>query len=143
MVGYVARVETVIDASRPHVWSILTTSGSHPEIMFGALIESDWKVGSPITWSGEWNGSSFEDHGEVVEFDDPERLVVTHFSPMSGEPDVPENYHRVSYVLSEEPSGTLVVLEQDNNPDTEAAEHSAQNWKAMLEGLKTVAERDA
>src|SRR3712207_7239681 len=49
-----------------------------------------WRPGSPITWSGEWQGHAFEDKGEVLEVEPPHRLVVTHFSPMSGQQDVPE-----------------------------------------------------
>jgi hypothetical protein len=76
----------------------------------------------------------------VLEVDPPHRLVVTHFSPMSGQLDVPENYHRLMYELSPVDGGTKVVLEQDNNPSAESAEHSAANWRTMLNGLKQVAE---
>ena len=72
--------------------------------------------------------------------DRPHRLVVTHFSPMSGQPDVPESYHRLDYRLEAAEGGTRVTLDQDNNPTAEAAEHSAANWRTMLDGLKAVAE---
>jgi hypothetical protein len=66
---------------------------------------------------------------------------MTHFSPMSGQPDVPENYHTIHLELDEQDGGTHVTLDQDNNPTREAAEHSRANWAQMLEGVKAVAER--
>jgi uncharacterized protein YndB with AHSA1/START domain len=141
MTGLLATAEIDIEATRETVWSLLTSTGSHPEIMFGAEVVSDWNVGDDIRWRGEWNGSTFEDKGKVLEFEPPRRLVVTHFSPMSGQPDAPENYHELVYTLTETPKGTHLELSQDNNPDQNAAQHSSDNWRAMLEGVKAVAER--
>ncbi|OJV58778.1 MAG: ATPase [Cellulomonas sp. 73-145] len=137
---HVARAEVLIGAPAERVWDVLTSPEPRPEIMFGARTVSDWQPGHPITWSGQWEGHPFEDKGEVLEVERPRRLVVTHFSPMSGQPDVPESYHRLQYVLEPVDGGTRVVLEQDNNPTAESAEHSAANWRAMLDGLKTVSE---
>jgi Activator of Hsp90 ATPase homolog 1-like protein len=61
---------------------------------------------------------------------------VTHFSPLSGQEDVPENYHTVSYDLRERDGVTHVMLRQDNNATAEEAEHSAKNWEMMLDGLR-------
>ena len=146
MGNYVARAEIDVRAPRRAVWRLLTSNGSHPEILFGAEIVSDWRLGSRIVWRGEWQGRTFEDHGRIIELEDreePWRIAVTHFSPLSGEEDVPENYHTVRYELDETRAGTHITLDQDNNPTREAAEHSRQNWAAMLEGVKQVAEREA
>lgn len=141
MTDRVARAETEIDAAPERVWALLTQRGPDPDIMFGSEVVSDWRAGSPIRWRGEWEGRRFEDKGEVIEIDPPRRLVVTHFSPMSGDEDVPENYHRVTYTLERAGSATRVALEQDGNKTDSAAEHSAANWQGMLDGLKRAAER--
>ena len=52
--------------------------------MFGAELETDWAEGSPITWSGEWEGKPYQDKGKVLEVDPGRRLVHTHFSALSG-----------------------------------------------------------
>lgn len=137
---YVAHAEVTIAAPPERVWDVLTSSEARPELMFGARTVTDWQPGHPITWSGEWEGHAFEDKGEVVVVEPPRRLVVTHFSPMSGQPDLPESYHRLEYVLEPVDDGTRVVLEQANNPTAGSAEHNAVNWRGMLDGLKTVAE---
>ena len=77
----------------------------------------------------------------MLEVEEPRRLVVTHFSPMTGQPDVPENYHTLRYELLAVDGGTRIELDQDNNPTAEAAEHSAENWRDMLDGMRTVVER--
>ncbi|WP_019136438.1 SRPBCC domain-containing protein [Cellulomonas massiliensis] len=141
MAGLVARAQRRVAASPERVWEVLTSPDPHPEILLGARTVSDWRVGGPVRWVGEWQGRPFEDQGEVVEVDRPRRLVVTHYSPMSGAPDVPESYHRLTYELSPDGDGTLVSLEQDNNPDEEAVAHSARTWEGMLDGVATVAER--
>lgn len=143
MGSYVARAEVDVRAPRSTVWRVLTSNGAHPEIMFGAEVESDWRIGSRIVWRGEWNGKTFEDHGRVIELQEPSRIVLTHFSPLSGLDDAPENYHSLRFELDETPIGTHVTLDQDNNPTAEAAEHSRENWTTMLAGVKTVAERAA
>ncbi len=137
---HVARAQVLIGAPPERIWDVLTSGEPRPEIMFGARTLTDWEPGHPITWSGQWEGHAFEDKGEVVVVERPRRLVVTHFSPMSGHQDVPENYHRLEYVLEPVDGGTRVVLEQDNNPTPESAEHSAKNWQTMLSGLKKVTE---
>lgn len=146
MGNYVARAEIDVAAPRRAVWRVLTSNGARPEILFGAEIVSDWRLGSQIAWRGEWQGKRFEDHGRVIELEDqrePWRIVLTHFSPLSGLPDEPENYHTLRFELDEIRGGTRVTLDQDNNPTREAAEHSQANWAQMLEGVKTVAERQA
>ena len=73
--------------------------------MVGSRVTSTYVVGDPITFDGEWEGKPFQDHGEIVEVDRPRLLRYTHYSPLSGQPDVPENYHHLTFTLEE--SGRL------------------------------------
>jgi uncharacterized protein YndB with AHSA1/START domain len=139
---HIARAECEVAAPPERVWEALTTPALIREYMFGSEVESDWEVGSPITWKGEYEGRAYEDKGEVLTVDPPRCLEVTHFSPMTGQEDKPENYHRVRYDLEAVPDGTTVRLSQDNNGSAEEAEHSGKNWQMMLDGLKRVAEAD-
>jgi uncharacterized protein YndB with AHSA1/START domain len=129
-----------IDAPAESVWFALTDLPTFSQVMFGSEVVTSWEIGSPILFRGEWEGKPFEDKGEVLESDKPSVLRTTHFSPMSGEPDVPENYHEVAYRLEPIPTGTRVTLTQDNNPTEEAARHSNENWAMALKNLKAEAE---
>jgi uncharacterized protein YndB with AHSA1/START domain len=142
MSTYVATAECEIDASPEEVWRALTSPATIREFMFGSEVRTDWKPGSPITWSGEFEGKSYEDKGEIVTVEPGRTLEVTHFSPLSGQEDKPENYHRVRYELQPVDGGrTRVGLTQDNSGSAEEAEHSGATWQAMLEGLKKVVEQ--
>ena len=136
----IAKASTTIDAPPARVWDALTHPASIRQYMFGTNVESDWKPRSAITWTGEWQGKTYEDKGVIQRIERPRLLRYTHFSPLAGLPDEPENYHTVTIELSDEGGGTAVTLSQDNNPTDEAREHSEKNWRMMLEGLKKFVE---
>ncbi len=137
---FVATREIVIDAPPGKIWRALTEPALAKQVMFGSDVISDWQEGSPITYRGEWQGRPFEDKGEILEVKPERHLKMTYFSPTSGKPDKPENYHIVDYVLRAEGEKTRVVVSQSNNPSEDAAKHSADNWAMMLKNLKSVAE---
>ena len=140
MADHVATAETEIAASPRQVWRALTDPDEIKKYMFGSQVVTDWRPGSSIVWKGEHEGKKYEDKGEILEFEPERRLKVTHFSPLSGQEDAPENYHTLLYELEGSGTTTRVALSQDNNPDEEAAEHSRANWEKMLSGLKQVVE---
>jgi uncharacterized protein YndB with AHSA1/START domain len=140
MAGYVATAQIEIGASPDRVWSALTDPEQIEKYMFGSRVETDWKPGSPIVWKGEYEGKRYEDKGEIVEIEPKRRLKMTHFSPLSGQEDAPENYHTLLYELEEQGGRTRVSLSQDGNASEEAAEHSKANWQQMLAELKNVIE---
>ncbi len=136
----IARSSITIAAPAQKVWDALVTPSTIKQYMFGTTVISDWKEGSPIVWKGEWQGRKYEDKGVIRQLAPGRALQYTHFSPMSGQPDRPENYHTVTIQLSGEGHQTRVSLTQDNNPTEEARSHSEKNWGTMLEGLKRVLE---
>jgi uncharacterized protein YndB with AHSA1/START domain len=141
MTGFVATAEVDISASPQRVWKALVDPEQIERYFFGSHVESDFRPGSSIVWKGEYDGTAYEDRGEVVEVWPARRLRLTHFSPLSGQEDVPENYHELVYVLEPQGTRTHLTLTQDNNGSPAEAEHSAENWKSMLIGLKDLVER--
>ena len=96
-----AQVSVVVDASGQQVWDALTNPELIREYFFGTTVTTDWKVGSPITFAGEWKGRPYADKGEILVFRPNEELSYSHWSPMSGTDDVPESYHVVDIALAE------------------------------------------
>ena len=136
----IAKAETTIDTSADKVWSALIDPEMIRKYMFGTHVHSEWKEGARITWKGEWEGKQYEDKGKILIMEPKKKLQYSHFSPLSGVADVPENYHIVTIDLKEEDGQTSVSLTQDNNTDEKAKEHSEKNWKMMLASLKKLLE---
>ena len=136
----VATSAITINAAKSRVWDALTDSAAAKQYMFGADVRSDWKVGSPITWSGQYNGKAYQDKGEVLQADPGRSLQFSHFSAQSGQTDRPENYHIVTIELAGAGDRTEVTLRQNNNATEEARKHSEQNWNVMLQSLKKFVE---
>ena len=137
---FTAKATTTIHAPVSKVWQALINPEIIKQYLFNTDVISDWKVGSPIIYRGEWQGKPFEDRGKILQIE-PERLLMsTHWSPLSGVPDTPENYHTVAYTLSGKGDSTEVTLTQDNNASEEERMDSEENWKTMLAGMKKLLE---
>ena len=140
--GFEAIAAVTIKAPRAHVWDALTNPAKVKQYMHGTNLSSDWKVGSPIIWKGEWNGKSYQDKGKILEIEAPKLVKYTHWSSMGGSRDKPENYHTVKCVLVEKGGKTILTLTQDDNPTQEEADSmAANNWGPMLQGIKETAEK--
>jgi uncharacterized protein YndB with AHSA1/START domain len=137
---FVAKASINIQAPASKVWEALTRPDLIKQYLFGTQVVTDWQVGSPITYQGVWQGKPYEDKGKVLQVEPGKRLVSTFWSSLSGEPDLPENYKTVRYELSPAGDGTKLTIIQDNNDSQEEAEHSEQNWKMVLEGIKKLLE---
>jgi uncharacterized protein YndB with AHSA1/START domain len=140
MTGKIVTARVEISASPDQVWHALTDPDLISQYFFGSRVETTWEPGAPITWSGEFNGHAYQDKGEIVDVVPGQRLVVTHFSPMTGQEDVPENYHRISYRLEKDGDLTRLTLEQNNTP-AGSEEDFRSNWQTMLDNLKELVER--
>jgi uncharacterized protein YndB with AHSA1/START domain len=138
--GFVASAEVDIKAPPERVWQALTDPAEIKQYFFGSDVESDWRPGSPIVWSGEYEGKSYEDKGEVLEVEPNRLLKHTHYSPMSGQPDEPGNYHTLTYKLVESGDTTHVSLTQDNNGDEAEASRASATSETVLNGLKDTVE---
>jgi uncharacterized protein YndB with AHSA1/START domain len=142
--GFAAIKRVTIHATRGEVWNALTDPEKVKRYMHGTEMSTDWKEGSPIFWRGEWKGRSYEDKGTVLAVQPEELLSYTHWSPMGGSEDKPENYHTVTYELAGDDGKTTLTLTQDNNPSQEEADQMAENnWGPVLNGLKETVEKPA
>jgi uncharacterized protein YndB with AHSA1/START domain len=133
-------IETNIAAPPDKVWAALTGPGA--TVMPMTKVETDWTVGHPIVFSGEWKGKSFEDHGEVKKVSEAREVIFTHWS---GDRTQPEDYHVVRYALSPDGKATKVRLTQSNigpkaDVDEKTKAEFTKTFGMMLETLKQAAE---
>jgi uncharacterized protein YndB with AHSA1/START domain len=139
---YSAKAAVAINASPARVWDALTQPDLIKQYLFGTQVTTDWQAGSPITYEGIWEGKAYKDKGVILQVEPEKLLVSTYWSALSGLPDVPENYQTVRYELAAEGGVTRLTIVQDNNASPEDANHSAQNWSMVLDGLKKLLEGD-
>lgn len=123
------------------VWQALTDPALIRQYLFGTDTVSDWKKGSPITYSGVYEGKAYQDKGTIIEIVPEKLLHTTHYSPLSGKEDKPENYHNVIYELKSENGKTIVTITQDNISNDKELEHMKRNWSMVLEGMKKLLEK--
>ena len=136
----IAKATTTINAPASKAWQAIVNPELIKQYLFDTDVISDWKVGSPIIYKGVWEGKAFEDKGKILKLEPEKLLVSTHWSPLSGVPDSPENYHTVTYALNEKGESTEVTITQDNNSNEEEKAHSEQNWRTVLDGMKKLLE---
>jgi uncharacterized protein YndB with AHSA1/START domain len=134
--GLIARATITFEVPGERVWQSLVDPAAIKAYMFGADVVSEWRQGGAIVWRGVWQGRAYEDKGTILDVQPGRRLQYSHFSPLSGMPDAPENYHTVTIELSPDGARTRLVLTQDNNATEEERGHSQANWEAMLGGMK-------
>lgn len=140
-----SKVSTTVNAPPKKVWDALTNKEKLRSFFFGSEIDSTWKVGSPITFRGEFNGHKYEDKGVIKTVQPGKKLSFTHWSSLSTMPDKPENYHIVTFDLVPAGKGTEVTLTQENQNESEprtpkVTEELKKNWSMLLAGLKKTVE---
>lgn len=141
---YSAKTSIEINATPEQVWDVLTNPDLVKQYLHGTTVQADWRAGGAITWSGEWNGQQYVDKGTVLQYEPYKVMKTTHWSPMSGAEDKPENYHHVTYELAEKNGRTTLTFTQSNSPTQEAADTMIETgWKPILQEIKKLAEANS
>ncbi len=130
-----------ISAPTSEVWKALTKPDLIKEWLFGTKVISDWKVGTSILFTGNWQGTDYADKGTILRFDFEKVFEYNYWSGFSGLPDSPENYSVITFELSRIANATVLTLTQSNFPTDAMYEHTAKNWDATLELMKKIIER--
>ena len=136
-----AKVSTRINAPVSKVWQAFIDPAMIKEYLFGTNAKSDWKKGSNISYTGEWEGKHYEDKGMIVDIVPEKLLHTTYWSSMSGKEDKPENYNNVIYEVKPENRQAVVTISQDNIADEKELQHMEQNWGMVLDSMKKLLEK--
>lgn len=137
------KATVVINANTSKVWDALTRPELIKKYFFGTDTNTDWKVGSPLRFTGEWEGKTYEDKGTILA-NEPQKLIkYNYWSSLSGKDDIPENYQTVTYQLSGSGDKTTLTVIQEGISGKEEKEHSEKNWAMVLKGLKDLVEKKA
>ncbi len=133
---YTAKQSITIAAPRETVWEWLTNPELVKKYFFGTQIESNWKKGDDIRFTGEWEGKPYEDKGTILEIDKGKYLKYNYWSNWFDKPDAPENRHVITYKLLDMGGNTEYVVEQEGAETEEAAQHSEKNWASVMAEMR-------
>lgn len=133
-------LSTEFKTAREKVWKALTDPAIIKKYMFDTDTKTDWKVGSPITFSGVWDGKPYQDKGTILAIEPGVFLKYNYFSAFSGNEDVPANYSNITYRLDERGGKTTFTLTQDNFKSEELRTQSEGNWKQIMEVMRKLVE---
>lgn len=130
-----------INASSKKLWKVLTDASKIALYLYGTKTETDWKVGSPITFSGEINNMQYSDKGIVIANIPGKLLVYDYWTQFSGLEDKPENYSEVAYQIEEHHNGGVnFTWQQIGFKNEDALKHNNSGLPSLLEQIKKIAE---
>jgi len=137
-----------INAKAENVWDALVNPEKVRQYLFGTKVSSDFKVGSPITFEGEYDGMKYKDIGKIVEYEENSILKYSYHSSFSELEDREENYQLITYrvslisdkLLSNDNMKVNLEISQENIPNEAAKVDSEKNWSLLLEKIKEISE---
>ena len=143
-------VENTISIHAPieKVWDTLVNPEQTKKYMFGCETVSDWKVGSPLLWKGNYEGQEMVFvKGNIIAIQPPVLLTYTVIDPHAAMPDIPDNYLNVTYRLTEQDGITTLAVSQDGFEKAADGEkrykdtyNNGDGWNPILVEIKKVAE---
>ena len=136
-------VSESIDINVPtaKVWRGLTDPEIIKGYLYGTETITDWKIGSDITFQGEYQGHAYKDKGIVRENEENKLLSYRYWSGFSGVEDKPENYSLVTYTVEPITADiTKFTWTQRGFATEDGYNHSKVGMKAFLESVKKVIE---
>jgi DNA-binding transcriptional ArsR family regulator len=126
--------EIYIRTTPERLWEAITDPDIRAKYNFGAGVNSDWTVGSPLTM-GEESQSKLLGGGEILEVDPPRRLVHTMTALWSDEVKA-EGASRVIWdIVQIEDSCRLTVTHDQLREGANSQLYGG--WPMILSGLKT------
>ena len=138
--GFTAIKTITIHAPIAAVWKGLTDAAEVKKYFFGTELHTTWQPGTPVRFTGEWDGKPYEDKGTVLKFETEKMLRYDYLSSWSNKADMPENYQTITYKVKAKANSTTVTITQSNIDTLENKLHSAQNWGMLLKSLKALLE---
>lgn len=123
----------IVKAPASEVWDTLTNPDKTVKFMFNCRVESDWKTGSSISWSGNYQGYESGERGNIMECIPNKKLKYTSFDPGFGLEDTAKNYLHITYELTEVNNTTILTTIIENyNGDAKRIKHIAAGWDTVV-----------
>jgi uncharacterized protein YndB with AHSA1/START domain len=129
--------QVYIKATPERLWQAITDPAMTQVYYFNSLVDSDFAVGSPITYKQP--DGSLDIEGKVLEADPPRRLVHSFSTRWEANTDAPTT---VSWEITPMGAETclLSVVHSGFASENATYESVKGGWPMILSGLKTLVE---
>jgi uncharacterized protein YndB with AHSA1/START domain len=139
-----------IDAPASKVWNALVNPEQTKKYMFGCEAISEWRVGSPLLWKGQYEGKEMVFvKGSVADIQPERFLAYTVIDPNSSIEDIPENYLTVTYELKSQNGKTDLMVTQgdystvaDGERRFKESSNNGEGWNPILVEIKKLVESE-
>jgi len=132
-----------IESDAESVWDALTNPEKIKVYLFGTETITDWKLGNPIIFQGEYNGQQYKDKGNVLENQRNKLLKYNYWSGFSGLEDKIENYSVVTYTIQNiNDNSVKFTWTQEGFANEAGQQHLEQGLSGMLKQIKKLVEDD-
>lgn len=126
--------QVYIRTTPERLWQALTDPQMTRQYFYGSLVESDWKVGSPLNRNNPDGEHMLE--GELLEIEPMRRLVHTFYD--SGFADPPS---RVTWEIEQLGDVCKLTLTHEHyRGESDVFKSTLTGWNPVLSGLKTLLE---
>jgi hypothetical protein len=123
------------------IWDVLTNPEKISLYMFGSVVDTNWKPGSSITFSRNFNGSRYVDKGKIIDYQMEKVLRFSYWSSQEGYKDIPENYSVIIYSIQEKKDRTCeLTFRRDKIPIEIERANQEKYLPLLMEGIKSLAE---
>jgi uncharacterized protein YndB with AHSA1/START domain len=130
-----------INASIDKVWFALTDKETIKKYFWGTETNTDWKVGSPISFTGTWEGTAYEDKGFILQIEKEKIFKHSYWSSFWGTDYNPDDFSIITYELIKNRNQTDLTVTQQGFKDEQSRDHSVSNWKGVLDNIKNLLEK--
>ncbi len=137
---HVSRASIEIAASSAAAWDALVNPTTAKEYFGGAEVRSDWKEGSPITFTGAFNGNAYLEKGTILQYQSERLLQYSHWSDLESLPDLQENYRNWTFRIESGDRRVVLSVTEDNIPDEAKRARSDEFWSGVLSTIKGILE---
>ena len=130
--------KSYIRATVEAVWDAITNPDQTVQYFYGTMVDSEWEVGSPMTYA--YPDGTLASEGHIIAIDPPKRLEFT-FHALWDEELKSEGPAREVWALAEMSGVVELTIElYDVSDDSKTVAEFSQGFPYIVAGLKSLLE---
>lgn len=129
-----------INAKPDKIWDALTNKKIVAQYFWGAEVNSEWKKGGLIVYTGTYDGGSYEDKGLILEIEVNTIIKHTYWTSFSEIPYDPETSSIITYQIDANSKNSKLTVIQEGFNNDDDRDKSLKNWEDILLNIKKIIE---